>query len=328
MTALTIHLFGRVAFERECSQIISVHSNKVQELFCYLLLQPERPHAREVLASMLWGDCATAQSRKYLRQALWQLQCAFGAGCEGSEDKLLITDTDSVRIDPKADLWLDVKLFEQAFAEAQSTPGDELTEHQANLLRGAVQLYRGELLEGWYQDWCLFQRERLQNHYLAMLDKLMAYCEEHSMYGAGLEYGERVLVLDRAHERTHRNMVKLLYLAGDRAGALRQYDRCVSALAEELNVKPATKTLQLYEQIRADKLDASCVAATPLPPARAEDFAGMPAQSQLPAILESLHSLEEMLADAHKRAQQNIQVVERLIHRRPAISLSHKRRAI
>ena len=37
-------------------------------------------------------------------------------------------------------------------------------------------VYRGDLLEGCYQDWCLFERERLQNAYLAMLDKLMVRC--------------------------------------------------------------------------------------------------------------------------------------------------------
>jgi hypothetical protein len=39
----------------------------------------------------------------------------------------------------------------------------DLNEAQAQLLKDAVNLYCGDLLEGWYQDWCLFERERLQS---------------------------------------------------------------------------------------------------------------------------------------------------------------------
>jgi len=40
-------------------------------------------------------------------------------------------------------------------------------------LQEAVRLSYADLLEGWYQDWCLYERERLQNIYLLILDKLM-----------------------------------------------------------------------------------------------------------------------------------------------------------
>src|SRR5438128_1039451 len=58
-------------------------------------------------------------------------------------------------------------------------------------------LYRGDLLEGWYSDWCLYERERLQHMYLAMLDKLMEYSESHQEYETGQTYGMRALRYDR-----------------------------------------------------------------------------------------------------------------------------------
>jgi hypothetical protein len=38
-------------------------------------------------------------------------------------------------------------------------------------------LYRGDLIEAWYQDWCIYERDRLQLTFLAMLEKLTADCE-------------------------------------------------------------------------------------------------------------------------------------------------------
>ncbi|MGH9768785.1 MAG: bacterial transcriptional activator domain-containing protein, partial [Blastocatellia bacterium] len=42
---------------------------------------------------------------------------------------------------------------------------------------------------------------------------------------------------DPACERTHQQMMRLKHLAGDRTGAMRQYDRCVKALCQELGVQ-------------------------------------------------------------------------------------------
>lgn len=76
-------------------------------------------------------------------------------------------------------------------------------------MKEAIDLYRADLLEGRYQDWCLIERERFQNLYLMMLGKLISHCEEEKEYEAGLEYGERILKMDRAHERTYRKMMRL-----------------------------------------------------------------------------------------------------------------------
>ena len=89
---------------------------------------------------------------------------------------------------------------------------------------------------------------------LAMLNKLMTYFETIEEYEMGLVYGHRILQFDRAHERTHRRMMRLHYLAGDRTAALRQYDRCTAALDGELSVKPAKWTVSLYNQIKAYQL--------------------------------------------------------------------------
>ena len=63
---------------------------------------------------------------------------------------------------------------ERAFQNARGIPGENLEALQAEDLKQAVAVYQGELLQGWYQDWCLCERERFRDMYLAMLDKLMA----------------------------------------------------------------------------------------------------------------------------------------------------------
>jgi hypothetical protein len=76
-------------------------------------------------------------------------------------------------------------------------------------------------------------------------------------------HGAAILRVDRAHEQAHRRMMRLHALRGDRTAALRQYEQCVAALAEELGVQPTRRTLTLYDRIRADRLMAPAVPAAP-----------------------------------------------------------------
>src|SRR5215213_9083158 len=256
MPPLSVRLFGKFCVQRQEKAVIGIEAGKLQELFSYLLIFQSSPHPRESLATLLWGDSSTAQSKKYLRQALWQLQSALAPqGKSRSRFSVLSVEPDSVSLNPMAEVWLDVAKFEQAFSVVREVTGQHLEPAMAQTLEDAVQLYRGDLLEGWYQDWCLCERERLQSHYLIMLDKLLSYCEASRKFETGLGYGLRVLRYDRARESTHRRLMRLYYLAGDRTAALRQYEHCADALNEELGVKPAKRTVALYEQIRADQFE-------------------------------------------------------------------------
>lgn len=310
MSTLNIRLFGKFQIQRGNQVLDELTTRKAQELLAYLLLYGRRMHSRETLAALLWDKSTTNQSLKYLRQTLWQLQTVLESTNGNEAGHILLVDTDWIGLNPHADLWLDVAIFEQAFTCVQGVRGQLLDAQSARMLQDAVQLYHGDLLEGWYQDWCLYERERLQNLYLSMLDKLMGYCETHQEYENGVIYGTRVLQIDRARERTHRRLMRLHYWVGNRTAALRQYERCAAALKEELDVAPTQRTMALYEQIRADRLDNSPLALIKASSAPAATL------TSLPEVLDHLKHLHVLLSDAQRRVEEDIQAVERTLHDR------------
>ncbi len=258
---ISIWLLGRFQARLGERNLAGLGGRKVQELVCYVLLFRERCHHREVLAETLWGSSSGPQSRKYLRQALWQLRELSGA--PGSGRPLLRMDSQWVEVSREADLWLDVAELETAFALVQGVSGENLTDHQADVLRRAVGVYRGELLEGCYEDWCVYERERVKTIYLALLEKLLIDSQRRGRVGEGVSYGQQILRHDRAHESTHRRMMWLHHLAGNRTTAMRQFHRCAEVLRQELGVEPAPATVALYERIRASESPAPLAAAPP-----------------------------------------------------------------
>ena len=305
MPVLKIALFGSFCVQYEEQVLDHLESRKALELFCYLLLYRYRRHSRERLATLLWGDSSTAQSKKYLRQTLWQLQTALDSIAAPNRSRLLVIEPDWISVNGHSEVALDVETFEHSYEQLSRLSSQDLNSRNIEFLWEAVKLYRGNLLEGWCQEWCLFERERLQNMYLFMVDKLVDYCEANQDYETGLAYASRLLEFDPARERTHRRLMRLLYLAGDRTTALRQYERCVIALDKELGVRPSERTVALYEQIRAGELSGP---ATFL-------GNGFPdgQRSFLLNLLCRLRELRAALPDIEHSIQDNIQAIEQTI---------------
>jgi len=302
MDRLQISLFGKFCARFGEQTLDGLDACKVQELFCYLLLHADRPHHREMLAGLLWQEQPAAQAKGYLRRTLWQLQNVFSD--QDDLNSVIRIDSDWIQVNYQAGIWLDVAVFEQAFVSTQGQVGPGLDDTAVRALIEAVRLYHGDLLEGWYQDWCLFERERYQQMLLLMLDKLMTHCESGGAYEAGISYGMQILRYDLARERTHRQLMRLYYLAGDRTGALRQYERCTAVLQHELGVKPATSTEQLRAQIQADEME------TRIPTLSFPTSSPSSLQSTLQNTLQQLHSFDAILTQTRQQIQQEIQRVE------------------
>jgi DNA-binding SARP family transcriptional activator len=248
---IRVYLFGR--FEARCDrrQVPGMRARKVQEFLSYLLLSKQRQIQREKLADRLWQHVDSTYAKKYLRQALWQLQRAYEAEAGAEDGRLLAVDQDWIGVQGDAPLWVDARELERAYESAIEAPPGELVPLLRERLRSAVSLYRGELLEGWYYDWCVYHRDTYRSMYLSLLHHLMVDAEATANSEAGLVYGRRALQEDRASERTHALMMRLHHMSGDRTAALRQFDLCETALREDLGVVPQDSTRRLYELIRS-----------------------------------------------------------------------------
>lgn len=305
MSSIKVSLFGKfnIAYGEKR---IYIRARKVQELFIYLLMFRHDPQLRESLSEILWADQPAVISKRNLRQTLWHLQSAFREFKTSSKLELSIDDG-WIHISLPNNFWLDTAEFEQVFDTINHKQARELNPADFSALQYAVNLYRGDLLEGWYQDWCIFERERFYMMNLMLLDKLVQYCEIHQKYGAGLTYGWQILRHDPAYERAHRQLMRLHALSGDRTQALHQYERCVNALQVELNLEPSARTRQLYEQIQSDTFVA---------PLYTRDKARSMSQEVRPTIevmLERLHQFSLTLKRIETQVEQDIVALEKML---------------
>lgn len=304
---LKLHLFGTGKARYYDKALPGFPSQLPYSLLCYLLLNRNIPHHRERLAGLFWGDHSTAASRKRLRDVLWRLRRGFQS-VGASLDEYLQIDDEGISFQPKNPYWLDVEIFEEAVSLCQDIPGDELGEAGAKKLESASDLYVGELLQGNYEDWCINDRERLDLSFVRALDKLMAYHASKGNYERALACGERILEREDTREITHRGMMRLYWLLGDRNAALAHYERCALILQRTLGIKPMRATRRLYDRMLKNRY-RTAGADDEAREELAEGPLNLGGPSHIERAIGRLHQLESEL----ERTRAELRQIERLI---------------
>ncbi|BDI31656.1 hypothetical protein CCAX7_37070 [Capsulimonas corticalis] len=247
-------------------------TRRAASLLAFLAVHRRRSHPREELIEMLWPDEDADATRIRFRQVLTTLRRTLESACPDMSD-LLIADRVSVRL--SADVSTDVAQFEDALTAAARS---EAPETRAAALRRAVDAYGGELLPGYYDDWVLGERRRLEEDYLTALNRLTQALSDGGDNSQALEYARKAVRQDPLREEGHADLIRLLAADGRIADALRQFRELEQILWKELRVTPGAEIQALVEPLRS----APTLVFAPAPAVTAAVLESAPAPEDTP----------------------------------------------
>jgi DNA-binding SARP family transcriptional activator len=301
MATLIVRLFGVFDLATNAGSFPAFATRKARDLFALLVLHGHRLVPRGHLANEFWPNVGELQARRSLNTELWRIGRTLRSG--GMEvDQILRATPEAIGVRDDAPLWSDVGRFEAAAALLPADPQADLDEQGLALLAEALAEYRGDLLEGVYDDWCLVRRESLRGHLVAMLEFLLRRHMRRQEWEAAIGCAMRLLSHDPLLEHVHRALIRCHYLMGNRAAALRQYAACEKLLRDELDVAPMEETLRLYRTMlgAAPKPDAAwrLSAAAPPPPRTAESRSPL---QQVEVALANLYTAQGWLEAASRQ---------------------------
>ena len=249
MPALRLFLLGPLDIQYDGQQVPKPPTLKSQSLLAYLAMHRRHPQNREQLASLFWGDRPERKARRSLRTALWHIRRCL------PEKNLILSDSTMVQMDPDSDLWLDVEEFET-----------QTSCSKAPNLKSVLTLYRGDFLDGFFDDWIISERYRLELLFLDTLARLMRWQEAIGEYYAALTTALNLLERDPLREDAHRLTMRVYCHLGQRNAALEQYHRCREIVFEELGAEPMAETTELYQAILDGRFEVGPPpAAAPVP---------------------------------------------------------------
>jgi DNA-binding SARP family transcriptional activator len=223
-------------------------SLKARSILKYLLARGGRPVAKDILMDLFWPDAAPESARRNLHQAIYSLRQTLKRGRPAFQHIQFANDC--YRINPKLDIWIDCQEFEAHVLAGRRLEAAEQPEQAAAEYGIAEALYQGDFLEeDLYEDWPGAQRERFRRMYRELADRLSEYSLRQGAHHAAIALCQKLLGQDNCHEKAHRRLMRCYLAQGQRHLAVRQYQICVQALEEELDLPPSEETVALYRRI-------------------------------------------------------------------------------
>lgn len=193
---------------------------------CVALLGCRR---RSFLSGLLWPKSNEKQAAGNLRTSVWCITHSFPN----------LLQTTPVTLELHESVQVDVSALRQHLQTLHEDPGllapDSYLDH----------LGRADLLPGWYDDWVLFEQERLRQLRLDALE------EVGRRYLAANDTGRAVLAaltavsIEPLRESAQFLLIQAHMAAGNRAAAVRAYTTFANRLDEELGVQPSDKLADL-----------------------------------------------------------------------------------
>jgi serine/threonine-protein kinase len=202
----------------------------------YLLLaQPSGFQRRDLVAGLFWPEQSDYHARAALRKALHGIRQTLG-------EAVLITRGDDEVAVNREHLWCDASAFDDAM----------FNEHFAR----ALELFRGELLSGFFPDapgferWLANERERYHEGAGFAAWTLAERYEKGAELTLASRWAKKAAKLAGTDERRIRRVISLLDRAGDRAGAVRVYEEFAAYVRTELDIEPSAETQALVKSLR------------------------------------------------------------------------------
>jgi DNA-binding SARP family transcriptional activator/Tfp pilus assembly protein PilF len=215
---------------------------KTVGVLTYLAL--EGTTTRSKLAGLLWPDSEEATARNNLAQVLRRLKKATGQELVVGSDLLSLNglETDAAK--------LKVLSFEGGYAELLELKGELLAPHDYDDCPD-------------FADWLFGERERMSDLRKNALLGEMTRLEQEGNYQEALQFAQALIEVDTLSEESHRHTMRLHFLSGDRAAALKAFERCEVILDKELGVEPTRETQQLAKEIEAGTIRSQTTTAKP-----------------------------------------------------------------
>jgi len=199
------------------------------------------------MQDIFWPDAEPELARNNLNVAMHNLRKAL---FNVTDMPVILYESGLYSLASDLQIWLDVEEFERCVKAGKRLEAlNQLTAAVAEY-ETAISLYQGDFLEqNPYEEWTVLERERMRMAYLDTLDRLsqIYFTQEH--YAACITVCQLILISDRCREDAHCLLMRCYSRQGQRHLAIRQFQACLGALREELDVEPDPATIELAERV-------------------------------------------------------------------------------
>lgn len=216
----------------------------------YLILNRTRPIRRSDLAEAIWGDQPPRADDSALSAIVSKLRGSLAAlGLDASS--VLVGRAGTYAVQLPAGAWVDREVATQAIDRAEGMLRQGPQEARAAWSDAAVatSILRRPFLPADDAPWITAERVEIERLLLRGLDALAEVWLTTGEFERAAQVAEQAVRAAPYHEASYRLLMRALQGSGNRAEAVRAYQRCREVLRADLGVDPAPETEAVYVEL-------------------------------------------------------------------------------
>jgi DNA-binding SARP family transcriptional activator/pimeloyl-ACP methyl ester carboxylesterase len=231
---------------------------KAKQILKLLALQVGRSMHRDQVAEAIWPGIDPEAAANNLHKNIHYLRNAVAR--YGYEGEFISLHDGTLEL--SSDVWIDAHEFVDECLRGRDA-------QDVDRLQRALARYRGELLpDDLYEPWTERHRDNLRALFVSGSLRLSSLLLKQGAFRQAGEHASAALQVEPTMEDAHWMLMRIHDQAGNRAFALRQYERCKDVLQQELGIEPGERIRALRRTIlmNAGALAAPGRSATCAPP--------------------------------------------------------------
>jgi len=221
-------------------------------LHLFQLLVCHRGHGvhRDRILEMLWPDSSASTAATGLRVALSALRNALEPDREsGTDGRFVRRDGDTIRLAMESGLRVDVDDFTRLLKAARTSESAD-REAMIAAYETALGTYRGDFLEeNPYAAWAEEERQLRRSEFLTAAERFATLLLRGGESERAARWAEAMLHQDPLWENAYALLMEAHWQQGNRALAVRAFNRCKKRLRDGLGVQPSARITTLLDRI-------------------------------------------------------------------------------
>jgi DNA-binding SARP family transcriptional activator len=246
-----IYLTGPVSIEHGDRLVSEAHlpGRQGRLAFVFLIAARDRPIGRDELARALWSDEQPAERDASLNPILSKLRVVLKKAGWAVNEAAFDVRSGAIHVRLPSHTWIDIEEAANAIDEAEGALRRQNPARAWGFANVVVSIARRPFLVDQEAPWIEARRAALGRLQMRGLDCLAAASEATGDAASAVQYTTEVLELDPFRETAYQRLMRLHAAAGNRAEALRLYERYRRLMRDELGASPSPSTESVFLDI-------------------------------------------------------------------------------
>ncbi|HZH91023.1 MAG TPA: BTAD domain-containing putative transcriptional regulator [Pyrinomonadaceae bacterium] len=246
---LSINMLGPVEIFRDPARPLAADAwttKRARDILCFIASRRHRRASKDTIIDTFWGEADFDAVEKNFHPTVSHIRKALNSNQPVKQNFLLYRDSDYL-LNQEFSYHIDTEEFDRLVAEAEAARRSGDQARYISCYEAALALYRGNFMQGSYDEWVEEQRSYYREQHLRMLEVLAVAAQKNEDWSRSLQLAQQILADDQFREDVHCMIMRAQGALGNRAAIKEQYEHLRRVLRKELGVEPAAETQKVFK---------------------------------------------------------------------------------